>query len=225
MSESSQLQLVSDVFIVVQGSGYESCMDNDLRRSFAASGINVKVTGNKTPACGPDIWIDLAFNVGVNLAASVIKELLCKIFNCVTKAINQRQENNCQLNSAKVNINGCEYTISATSAAGYDFKSINYKQLLSDMKDFCDYENSLGRNVSLIETPCEIDCCLDEDQVRCNGVGLYCLWRVTYFDGEDATQCLYDATNELLLPLDATEKMLDGLSEADDVYYSGREFL
>lgn len=201
------------------GSGYTSALDGIIKSEFDHDAVEVVIRGQRTPAAGPELWMDVVIAIGANLATEAIVYIARK----VREAVSSTSLLGCCINEYVVESldYGCDFVVRANSAAGVDFEGIELSSLFSRMTELVESERVSGRFISKIETPCDLDSSDVGMPVRIVGVGSYSLWLLTYSEGERWPYSLYDAVNGVFIPLEDDLSIVDALN-SPDAFYSGR---
>ena len=187
------------VCVECNGSGYTTERESELRSIFDKEPYAVNIHGQHGPAAGPDI----GFDIMVFIAQAVASELIVQVFEAavtqIIKAFRKSKCNDAALSSAEIRTKDCIFQISACEEACD--RNIDYDSLIQQMADFANAERNQGRIVSKIETPCRLDFKDHSCDPVCDSKGYYSIWKVSYVEGELWPYATYDATNNVIIPL------------------------
>lgn len=200
------------------GSGYTAALDNRVRAAFCEDGIEAVVRGQRTPASGPELWMEIVIAAGSGLMADLLKDAIKYVVSKVRGVVAEKSPYGCCVNSIAVEDFDCDFVIKANSAAGVVYDNIDFTNLFSEMRGLVDSEKGSGRSVFKVEAPCEADYTQEGFCVRNVGMGNYSLWLLSYREGERYPFQLYDAVNKTFIPLGDRYAIEAALSSTDAFY-------
>lgn len=201
------------------GNDYKDELDEQVRTDFLQSNIDPIVRGQTAPAAGAGLVVDIVISLATGILTECIIGAFKNALRIIQASASKTLSTGCELGRTTIELDTCDFVITANASAGIYADGIDYDGLVSQMRAFCQQEAVNGLKVIRIEAPCDIYR-HDSDRlcVQTNGVGSFSLWRVSYSDGERWPLCLYDAANDTLLPMDDDQTIMDATTSTD-IYY------
>lgn len=192
---TSQVSKIALLKLDIFGPEYSLEIERDVRQSLGNEGFPVVVTGEHAPAAGPALDYQLACFVRDSIASALIYDLFKFAVGKVAEAFQNAGKSNVLGTRIKVIASDCELVLSANASVGVDAAKVPYEDLITKMSEFVSAEADKGFPVKCVEAPCELFVEGDRVGVRCQGVGDFYLWRVSYKDGEKWPAAILDAAN------------------------------
>lgn len=212
------LEVIQHLRLDFFGCKHDVSLDSKVRQALLRDGVDPIIRGQITPAAGESLGVDIVVSVvsgiAVDLIVKSIKALITKI-NMITSGT---ATCSCALRETIIETNTCDYIVKACPGAGIVAEDIDYNRLISQMMEFQKAEETNGNAVNRIEAPCDVASDKNGFTVTTNGVGSFSLWLVTYRCGGRWPSCLYDAANNLFLPISGTHAALPVFPERDIFY-------
>ena len=183
------------ICIEIYGSGYVASVKDDIAENLTY--FDVKVSGHKTSACGPDVWFSVVVDFLSGVPLDIRSALVALAFNKIINAINTK----CCCGKPMtplVDINMGSYSLKIETEGG-EFVDIDE----FDLQGILDQANGLaleayreGRAVSLIRIPStSID-------APCSSLDV---WDIGYQMGDHVAFSVYDSVNKVFLGEQSSE--------------------
>lgn len=198
------------------GSSYSNSLDDEVCEKFHEDGLNVVVSGHRTIAAGPELWMEIILGIGESFVVDIIEHIIKKVYS----AIQKNHSIDCHVNKLTIDEYNCkcEFEIKSNSAAGMIYEQIDLELMLNRMHQLIDNEKIAGRYINKIETPCDVQTTTTDFSVRCVGVGNYSVWRISYENDIRCKNWLYDAVNENFIPI-TDSSIITCASNSNDIFY------
>lgn len=202
--------------IDLTGSGYTSTLEAGVKEIFRKDAIEAVVRGQHELAAGPELWMDVVIEIVSSLAVEGIKYVVQKVRSAISESLSI----SCCVNSVIVESpdSDCDFVIRSNSAAGMLFEEVDLTSIVSRMRELVESERSSGRYISKVEAPCDLRPTPTGMSIHSNGVGSYSLWLLSYREGERWPHWLYDAANEVFVPLEDDSAIINSLNSVDAFY-------
>lgn len=218
---SRQINL-SSVRVEINGNRYSTQLVYDIRSAIEQEGVTAFVRGSYAPAAGPDIAIDLVLSIVEDITTNLIIELGKRLFARLKEVMNKHRIQGSSVTKFSVQDISCDYVISANSAAGVNFELIQLERLLGDMRKLVTEEAACDRIINRVDAPCDLQRANQPREMWTTGIGSYSVWHLSYSSGDRWPDYLYDAANQVFIPL--TNSELKSISSANqDNYFTDVE--
>lgn len=217
MGSKRKSSSIGHLRVSFRGCEYEASLDEAVKKEMAPLRIHPVVRGQITPAAGVGLSADIVVAILCGMAADVIVKALEAVFEAIRASAKNALAKDCHMGHVTIETERCDLIISANGSAGVFDESVDYGSLVERMLQLYESELEAGRNVISIETPCDLAPDTDTFSVRNAGVGNFSLWLISYREGEYWPQRLYDATNDLFIPL-ADSRIVDAINCHDAFY-------
>ena len=216
------LDNLSSVRVEIHGNRYSPKLVHDIRHTIEQEGITTFARGASAPAAGPDIAVDLVLAITGGIATELIIALGKKLFALLQEIMGRHCVQGWSITKFSVQDISCDYVISANSAAGVNFERIRLNQLLNDMRRLVTEEAAHGRIINRVDAPCDLQRADYPQEMWTTGIGNYSIWHLAYSSGDRWPDWLYDAANQVFLPLASAELKSESPFSCD-VYFDDAE--
>lgn len=212
------LEVIRHLRLNYFGCKYDVSLDRKVRQALFRDGVDPIIRGQIAPAAGESLGVDIAVSVVSGIAADLIIKSIKALVTKINMVTSEAASCSCTLRGITIETSICDYVVKACPGAGIVEEDIDYNRLISQMIEFQEAETANGNSINRIETPCDVASDKDGFTVMTNGVGSFSLWLVTYRCGDRWPSRLYDAANNIFLPMSGICTGMFRLPERDIFY-------